>query len=131
MNEIVETSEETSIDNQIENTGEYHQDILIDKRKLKMIQKEKFSLTNFSGFNVNILEKLGFKTRKHNLFYGINIQERALEASMTSNQVMIPLLSRRDLQNKLNNIKPEIRNMLGWVHIGAIQILINQPLKKD
>ena len=64
MNEIVDTSEETNIDNQIEHTGEYHQDILIDKRKLKLIQKEKFSLTNFFGFNVNILEKLGFKTSK-------------------------------------------------------------------
>ena len=79
-----------------------------------MIHKEKFSLTNFSGFNVNILEKLGFKTRKHNLFYGINIQERALEVSITSNQVMIPLLSRRDLQNKINSIKPLIPFCVGW-----------------
>ena len=49
---------------------------------------------------------------------------------MTSNQVMIPLLSRRDLQNKINGIKPEIRNTLGWVQIGAIQILIKSTFKE-
>ena len=37
MSKIVETNEETNIDNQIEQTGEYHQDILINKQKLKLI----------------------------------------------------------------------------------------------
>ncbi|XP_055810831.1 uncharacterized protein LOC129880696 [Solanum dulcamara] len=121
MNNEIETDiiEETK-----EQVEEYKQDIFIDKRKLKQIQKEKFSLTNYSGFDVNILDRFGLRKRQHHLFYGLNIQERALEVSVTSNKIMIPLLSKKDIQDKLKKIKTEIQNTLGWIHIGAIQIII-------
>jgi hypothetical protein len=39
-----------TIDVQLEQYGEYKQDILIDKRKLKQIQKEGFSIATYDGF---------------------------------------------------------------------------------
>lgn len=118
------------IDYQDEQKGEYIQEILIDKKKLKQIQREHFSLSNYSGFKINALQKLGIKPRNHHLFYGLNIQERTLDIDMTSNKVMIPLLSKKDIQNKLSKIKLEIRDTLGWVHIGAIQIMIKSTFKE-
>jgi hypothetical protein len=70
-------SSEPIIDESIKQLGEYKQDILIDKRKLKQIQNENFSLSNYEGFKVGMLEKIGIKTRKHHLYHGLNIQERA------------------------------------------------------
>lgn len=118
------------IDCQNEQFGEYKQEVLIDKKKLKQIQHENFSLSNHSGFKMNTLQKLGIKPRDHHLYYGLNIQERALDINITSNKVMIPLLSKKDIQEKLQKIKPEIRNTLGWVHIGAIQIIIKSTFKE-
>lgn len=118
------------MDSQEEQFGEYKQEILIDKKKLKQIQHENFSLSNHAGFKVNTLQKLGISPRNHHLYYGLNIQERALNVDITSNKVMIPLLSKRDIQNKLQKIKPEIRNTLGWVHVGAIQIIIKSTFKE-
>jgi hypothetical protein len=111
------SSSDIPIDIQLEQVEEYRQVILIDKRKLKQIQDEGFSLLNYSRFKVSMLEKLGIKPRKHHLFYRLNIQERSLEVLLTSNKVMIPLLAQKDLQEKLQKIKPEIRNTLGWIHI--------------
>ena len=74
-------SDNTIINNQIYQIGEYNQEILIDKKKLKQIQHENFSLSNYSGFKTNSLQKLGIKPRNHHLFYGLNIQEKALEIS--------------------------------------------------
>jgi hypothetical protein len=129
--EITEASSSyLPIDIQSEQIGEYRQDILIDKRKLKQIQDEGFSLINYSRFKISMLEKLGIKPRKHHLFYGINIQERALDVPLTSNEVIIPLLARKDLQEKLQKIKPEIRNTLGWIHIEAIRIIIKSIFKE-
>lgn len=122
--------EEDLIDNAIEQAGDYTQEVLIDKRKLKQIQKENFSLSDYSGFKVNTLERLGIKTRKHHLFYGLKIFEKALEVGLTSNKVIIPLLTKKDIQNKLQKIKPEIRHTLGWIHIGAIQIIIKSTFKE-
>lgn len=118
------------IDYQDEETGEYKQEILIDKKKLKQIQHEHFSLSNYSGFKINTLQKLGIKPRNHHLFYGLNIQERALDINITSNKVIIPLLCRKDIQDKLQKIKPEIKSKLGWIHIGAIQIIIKSTFKE-
>lgn len=118
------------LDDQDEQRGEYRQEILIDKKKLKQIQREHFSLSNYSGFKINTLRRLGIKPRNHHLFYGLNIQERTLDIDMTSNKVMIPLLSKKDIQNKLTRVKPEIRNTLGWIHIGAIQIIIKSTFKE-
>ena len=123
-------NDDTLIDNQIEQTGEFKQEILIDKKKLKKIQHENFSLSNYSGFNVSTFDKIGIIPRKHHLYYGLNIQERVLEVSMTSNKVMIPLLSKKDIQNRLQKIKPDIRDKLGWIHIGAIQIIIKSTFKE-
>lgn len=130
--DIITTSklESNIIDSQEEQLGEYKQEVLIDKKKLKQIQHENFSLSNHSGFKINTLQKLGIKPRNHHLYYGLNIQERALDISITSNKVMIPLLSKRDIQNKLQKMKPEIKNTLGWVHIGAIQIIIKSTFKE-
>lgn len=118
------------INNQTDQIGEYKHEILIDKKKLKQIQHENFSLSNHSGFKTNSLLRLGIKPRNHHLFYGLNIQERSLEISLTSNKVMIPLLSKKDIQDKLQKIKHEIRNTLGWIHIGAIQIIIKSTFKE-
>jgi hypothetical protein len=43
---------------------------------------------------------------------------------------MISVLARKDLQEKLLKIKPEVRNTLGWIHIGAIQIIIKSTFKE-
>lgn len=118
------------INSQEEQLGEYKQEILIDKKKLKQIQHENFSLSNHAGFKINTLQKLGISPRNHHLYYGLNIQERALDIDITSNKVMIPLLSKKDIQSKLQSIKPEIRNTLGWVHVGAIQIIIKSTFKE-
>jgi hypothetical protein len=67
-----------TVDIQLEQHGEYKQDILIDKRKLKQIQKEGFSIATYDGFQVGKHEKIGIKPRKHHLSYGVNLQERAL-----------------------------------------------------
>jgi hypothetical protein len=99
---------EQPIDIQLEQTGEYKQDILIDKRKLKQIQNEGFSLSTYTEFQASKLEKLGIKPRKPHLFYGVNLQERALDVSLNSNTVRIPLLALKDLVEKLQRIKPEI-----------------------
>jgi hypothetical protein len=130
--EIATTSgvDNTIIDSQNEQLGEYKQEILIDKKKLKQIQHENFSLSNYSGFKINTLQRLGIKPRNHHLYYGLNIQERALDINITSNKVMIPLLSKKDIQEKLQKIKPEIRNTLGWIHVGAIQIIIKATFKE-
>ena len=43
---------------------------------------------------------------------------------------MILLLSKKDIQDKLQKIKLEIRNILGWIHIGTIHILIKSTFKE-
>ena len=80
------------MDSQEEQSGEYKQEILIDKKKLKQIQHENFSLSSHAGFKVNTLQKMGISSRNHHLYYGLNIQERALDIDITSNKVMIPFV---------------------------------------
>ena len=47
---------------------------------------------------------MALKSRKHYTFYGIILREKTLEVNMTSNKIMIPLLSKRYLLGKLNQI---------------------------
>jgi hypothetical protein len=65
---------------------------------------------NYSRFNVKLLYKLRIRTQKQHLCYGLNIQVRALDVSLTSNKVMISLLAKKEIQDKLQCIKPEVRD---------------------
>ena len=45
------------MDSQEEQSGEYKQEILMDKKKLIQIKHENFSLSNHVGFKANMLQK--------------------------------------------------------------------------
>jgi hypothetical protein len=56
------------------------------------------------------------------MFYGISLKEKAFGNSLTSNKIMIPLLSKNKLPDKMQKISENIREILRWVHIGTIQM---------
>lgn len=55
--------------------------------------------------------------------YEINLKEKALDNKLKNNKIMIPLLSKRDLQQKLPKIPEDTRNKIGWIHIGLDTLL--------
>ena len=55
MDIATSSQQNEDIDNQIEHVGEYKQEVLIDKKKLKRIQKEKFNLSNYIIYDIQVL----------------------------------------------------------------------------
>ena len=67
----------------------YKQKILVK------IQKSNFSVNSSNGFNVLALEKIKFYLKKHHMFYELMLKEKALEYSLTTNKIMISLISKK------------------------------------
>jgi len=102
-----------SIVNTFQETGEYSQDVLIERKPVPKIQKFLYLINSYSRFNSTVLEKLGILLRKHHMFYGISLKEKALENSLISIKVMIFLLLKKDLFSKFNQINENAQNTIG------------------
>ena len=84
------------IDNQIlEESGDFSQDLLIDSSLFKKIKKADYSIIEYSGFNRKLWEKFRLKSKKHIMYYGLSLTEKALNIKITSNKIEIPLLEKR------------------------------------
>ena len=64
------------------------------------------------------------------MFYGINIKEKALEYSITTNKIMIQLISKKDIYDKFEKILEKIRESIGWIYIGFIQMIIRYTIRE-
>ena len=43
---------------------------------------------------------------------------------------MIPLISKKDIYSKLEKIPEKIRESIGWIHIGSIQMIIRSTFRE-
>ena len=119
------------IDNQIiEESGDFSQDLLIDSNLFKKIKKADYSITEHSGFNRKLWDKFGLKSRKHIMYYGLSLTEKALNIEITSNKIEIPLLKKRELLKRIAKIDEKERCKIGWIYIGSIQMIISATFRE-
>ena len=91
------------LDNQvIESLGDFSQDILFDSQLFKKIKKDDYNITEYSGFNRKLWENFGL--RKNIMYYGLSLKEKALNIEATSNKIEIPLLEKRELNERIQKI---------------------------
>ena len=60
------------------------------------------SIAEHSRFNRELWKKFILKSRKHIMYYGLSLTEKALNIEITSNKIEIPLLEK--LKKKLQNL---------------------------
>ena len=119
------------IDNQIiKSLGDFSQDLLIDSNLFKKIKKAYYSITEHSGFNRKIWEKFGFQSRKNIMYYGLSLNEKALNIEATSNKIEIPLLEKVEMQKRIQKIDKKKRCKIGWIYIGSIQMIISATFRE-
>ena len=120
------------IDNQIiEESGDFSQDLLIDSDLFKKIKIVDYSITEHSGFNRKLWEKFELKSRKHIMYYGLSLIEKALNIEITCNKIEISLLEKKELLKRIAKIDEKEICKIGWIYIGSIQMIISVTFRED
>lgn len=78
------------------------------------------------GFKTSIFDKI--TKRKHILYYGVTNRETPIKIEYATNKVHMPLLKKEDITKHLMKIKD--RTKIGWIHIGAIQIMVKATFRE-
>mgnify|MGYP004705466271 CR=1 FL=1 len=58
------------------------------------------------------------------------LKEKALEYRLTTNKIMISLISKKGIYNKIGKILEKIRESIGWIHIGFIHMIIRSTYRE-
>ncbi|AES66691.2 viral movement protein [Medicago truncatula] len=117
-----------------EEDGNYEGSILIDPTLFQKIQKEDLDLTNDA--NMKGKEKIGgimkrFNQKENIIYYGKLINESPTDIADAQGHTYIKLLDKKKLMELKRNIKKEEhRNRIGYIHIGAIQVLIKSTFQE-
>ncbi|AAM53124.1 ORFI [Mirabilis mosaic virus] len=116
----------------------YQVNIMIQQDQLKKINKKKLSLSKEEVFTSSLWNNVkSMLNRKNEIIYCISSQEMSVDISDVSGRVYLPLLPKKEVEQKLSKLKPELRKKISIVHFGAIKILItaqfshgiNSPIK--
>lgn len=110
-----------AIQSYYENQGIYLQDILIDRKRFLIITKKSFKLKHEDGFRTSVTDKI--KKRKHVIYCGKKTGEIPMDAELTSNEMTIPLMARRDISQQLEEIPIKEKNNIGYLYVRAIRII--------
>ena len=118
------------IDSQIvEELGDFS--LYNDSNLFKKIKKANFSIIEHSRFSRKLWEKFGLKFRKHIMYYGLSLIEKALNIEITSNKIEISLLEKRELLIKrITKIDEKERCKIRWIYIGSIQMIISETFRE-
>jgi len=117
-----------------EEDGNYEGSILIDPTLFQKIQKEDLDLTKDA--NMKGKEKIGgimkrFNQKENIIYYGKLISETPIDIADALRHTYIQLLNKKKLMELKRNIKKEEhRNRIGYIHIGAIQVLIKATFQE-
>jgi hypothetical protein len=117
-----------------EEDGNYDGSILIDPTLFQKIQKEDLDLTKDA--NMKEKEKIGgimkrFNQKENIIYYGKLINESPIDIADAQGHTFIQLLNKKKLIELKRNIKKEEhRSKLGYIHIGAIQVLIKATFQE-
>jgi hypothetical protein len=117
-----------------EEDGNYEGSILIDPSLFRKIQKEDLDLTKDA--NMKGKEKIGgimkrFNQKENIIYYGKIISETPTDIADAQGHTCIQLLNKKKLMELKRNIKSEEhRNKIGYIHIGAIQVLIKATFQE-
>ena len=111
------------IDNQIiEESGDFSQDLLIDSNLFKKIKIVDYSITKHLGYNRKLWEKLKLKSRKHIMYYGLSLIEKALNSFIGK---------KKELLKRIAKFDEKERCKIAWIYIGSIQMIISATFRED
>jgi len=116
-----------------EEDGNYEGSILIDPTLFQKIQKEDLDLTKDA--NMKGKERIGgimkrFNQKENIIYYGKLINETPIDIADAQGHTYIQLLNKKLMELKRNIKKEEHRNRIGYIHIGAIQVLIKATFQE-
>lgn len=123
-----------------ENSDGYSADLMISNDQLKRISKTPLSLDKEKIFKMpNMLSSVMKKafSRKNNILYCVSTKELSIDIHDATGKVYLPLITNEEIDKRLQTLKPEVRNTISMVHLGAVKILlkaqfrngINTPVK--
>ncbi|XP_058746953.1 uncharacterized protein LOC131619932 [Vicia villosa] len=117
-----------------EEDGNYEGSILIDPTLFQKIQKEDLDLTKDA--NMKGKDRIGgimkrFNQKDNIIYYGKIINETPTDIADAQGHTYIQLLNKKKLMELKKNIKKdEHRNKIGYIHIGAVQVLIKATFQE-
>lgn len=123
-----------------ENERGFTSDFMIHQDQLNKIKKVELGLKKESVFRIpNKLTQFinNVSQRKNEIFYCISTKEMSIDIKNVKGQIYLPLLTKEEINSRLNTIPIEVRKKISMVHLGAVKILIkaqfrdgiNTPLK--
>lgn len=123
-----------------ENERGFTSDFMIHQDQLNKIKKVELGLKKESVFRIpNKLTQFinNVSKRKNEIFYCISTKEMSIDIKNVKGQIYLPLLTKEEINSRLNTIPIEVRKKISMVHLGAVKILIkaqfrdgiNTPLK--
>lgn len=110
--------------NNEENESGYTFDALINKNNINKdaIRKSNFTLSEKHNFRYNSLKN--FFSRKNIIYYGKIIGEEPIPMESTQGNIIIPILNKQQIRNRLSNIKEIDRTKIAYIYISTIQIIL-------
>lgn len=115
-----------------ENDKGFLGELIVHQSQIKKISKIQLSLNKNKVFNTqntltNVM-KNAFR-RKNEILYCISTKEMSIDIKDVNGQVYLPLITKREISEKLGKIDSEIRKKINMIHIGAVKILIKAQFK--
>ncbi|KAH6805293.1 hypothetical protein C2S51_030124 [Perilla frutescens var. frutescens] len=126
-----QTGAEVFHQEQVDETG-YSSQTTISQSMIDKIMNKSLNIQRYQGFSAGKIDQLlrnfSLKNRKHNVIYKITRREMSLPIELTGNQVELQLIPYSEVQEELGRMRPEIKDTISWIHIGAIQIVLKSAL---
>lgn len=110
--------------NNEENESGYIFDTLINKDNINKdaIRKTNFTLSEKHNFKHDTLKN--FFSRKNIIYYGKIIGEEPIPIELTQGNIVIPIINKQQLKNRLQSIKEIDRSKIAYIHISTIQVIL-------
>jgi hypothetical protein len=107
-----------------ENESGYLFDALVEKKNINKdaIRKSNFTLSEKHNFQYHTLRNLF--SRKNIIYYGKIVGEEPIPIELTEGNIVIPIINKQQIRNRIQNIKEIDRSKIAYIHISTIQIIL-------
>ncbi|KAL0386227.1 UNVERIFIED_CONTAM: putative enzymatic polyprotein [Sesamum radiatum] len=96
----------------------------VSDKTMKRIMRQDSNLSPYDGFRIGGIGN----QRRHHIIYKVSAGEFAIPMELTGNVMEVQLIPKEEILEELSKLREEVVVTMKWIHIGAIEVVIKQPV---
>ncbi|KAL0458238.1 UNVERIFIED_CONTAM: hypothetical protein Slati_0451000 [Sesamum latifolium] len=104
----------------------------VSNKTMERIMRQDSNISPYDGFRIGgigrVLNQIGLNQRRHHIIYKVSSGEFAIPMELTGNVTEMQLIPKEEILEELSKLREEVAVTMKWIHIGAIEVIIKQPI---